>query len=385
MRDECISPCLNADSDRTTKTSPTLGSESSLRPPSHAPTTRYQGSKRKILPWMWEHLKDLDFESALDAFGGTGSVSFLLKRMGKKVTYNDCMRWNYLVGIALIENDSITLSDHDLERLCQPVTRADADFVSRSFRGMYYTERENLWIDALVSRIRSMTGHSSIIKYKTAIAYYALFQTCLVKRPFNMFHRANLSLRLADVDRSFGNKTTWDKPFAQHFRAFTQEIQRFIFRGRHSCHATNHDATRIPTMSYDLVYLDPPYLKAGQRSETANYQRCYHFLEGLARYSEWPTLIDYSSRLRAISTPENNPWNDPRQNVAAFDKLFENFGDSTIVVSYKKFGAPSIDTLVRMLKRRGKKVSVHTRHYTYALNRHNGTQALNRECLIIAK
>jgi adenine-specific DNA-methyltransferase len=39
------------------------------------PTTRYQGSKRKIIPWLWQHFRELDFNSAVDVFGGTGSVT----------------------------------------------------------------------------------------------------------------------------------------------------------------------------------------------------------------------------------------------------------------------------------------------------------------------
>ena len=53
------------------------------------PPTRYQGSKRKLLGWIWEHVRDLPFGTALDAFGGTGSVSYLFKQNGKRVTYND--------------------------------------------------------------------------------------------------------------------------------------------------------------------------------------------------------------------------------------------------------------------------------------------------------
>ena len=33
------------------------------------PTTRYQGSKRKILPWLYECMKGYEFHSVLDAFG----------------------------------------------------------------------------------------------------------------------------------------------------------------------------------------------------------------------------------------------------------------------------------------------------------------------------
>ena len=53
------------------------------------PTTRFQGSKLKIVDWIWEFMKDLNFDSALDAFGGTGSVAYMLKTKGKKVIYAD--------------------------------------------------------------------------------------------------------------------------------------------------------------------------------------------------------------------------------------------------------------------------------------------------------
>ncbi len=45
------------------------------------PSTRYQGSKLKIVDWIWENIKDLEFNTALDAFGGTGCVAYLLKRV----------------------------------------------------------------------------------------------------------------------------------------------------------------------------------------------------------------------------------------------------------------------------------------------------------------
>lgn len=46
------------------------------------PTTRYQGSKRKILLWIYECMRGYEFHTVLDAFGGSGMVSCLLKRMG---------------------------------------------------------------------------------------------------------------------------------------------------------------------------------------------------------------------------------------------------------------------------------------------------------------
>jgi len=349
------------------------------------PTTRYQGSKRKILPWIWKHLEDRSFRTVLDVFGGTGSVSYLFKRMGKQVTYNDDMRWNYFVGTALIENDNCRLSEQEIAMLTQPISDADSAFVTRAFRGMYFKQRENIWIDAIISRLQKITGSPDALRFKVALGYYGLFQTCLVKRPFNLFHRANLSIRTANVERTFGNKTTWEKPFQKHFRAFVEEANSFIIDGKYQCKAVNHDASNIPKGNFDLIYLDPPYVKCGAINETSDYSRCYHFLEGLARYADWPHLIDYSNRLKAISMPNKSLWIDPKQNTIAFEQLFEKYAGSMFVVSYKKYGSPSIDTLVRMLKRRGKKVNVHTKHYKYALNQQNGSAKLNRECLIVAE
>ena len=74
------------------------------------PSTRYQGSKAKLVDWIWDQIADLDFTTCLDAFGGTGAVSYRLKQAGKHVTYNDLLRFNYYFGLALIENKQVQLT-----------------------------------------------------------------------------------------------------------------------------------------------------------------------------------------------------------------------------------------------------------------------------------
>lgn len=58
------------------------------------PTTRYQGSKRKVLPFLFHALKEIEFSQALDLYSGTASVSLLLRAMGKKVHANDYQKYN---------------------------------------------------------------------------------------------------------------------------------------------------------------------------------------------------------------------------------------------------------------------------------------------------
>lgn len=49
------------------------------------PRFRYMGGKFRLLPWIHDNFQELDFETATDAFSGSGVVSYLLKAMGKQV------------------------------------------------------------------------------------------------------------------------------------------------------------------------------------------------------------------------------------------------------------------------------------------------------------
>ena len=349
------------------------------------PSTRYQGSKRKIIPWLWSCLRELDFSSVLDVFGGTGSVSFLFKKMGKEVTYNDSLQFNHQIGLALIENNNVILEKEDIDRVQLSDPKAKNHFVRDTFGGIYFTDEENEWIDNVITGINELELEPGEMIYKRALLYHALFQSCLIKRPFNLFHRHNLHLRFASVNRGFGNKTSWDKPFSEHFAGFCAESNKLVFAGQKPCQAIRYDALDLPDSRYDLVYIDPPYLKKGGKNESSDYLRCYHFLEGLCNYDVWSNLIDYDSPNRRMKQMHKNRWISCEHNRKAFDAFFEKFADSIIVVSYKKFGVPSIDTLIRMLKRHGKRVRTHSRHYKYALNHQNGQAKLNREVILIGE
>jgi hypothetical protein len=76
-------------------------------------------------------------------------------------------------------------------------------FIQETFRDIYFTEEENAWLDQTITNIHQMTD-----SYKAALAFFALAQAAIIKRPYNLFHRKNLYVRLAEVERSFGNKTS---------------------------------------------------------------------------------------------------------------------------------------------------------------------------------
>ena len=65
------------------------------------PQIRFMGSKFRLPPWLHNVSSELDFDTALDAFSGSGCVSYLLKCMGKEVHANDFLNFCTALGPTL--------------------------------------------------------------------------------------------------------------------------------------------------------------------------------------------------------------------------------------------------------------------------------------------
>lgn len=338
------------------------------------PRTRYQGSKLKLLPWIWEHIKELGFSTCLDAFGGTGSVAYLLKCQEKAVTYNDILRSNYVVGKALIENSKVRLSSDEIEDLMRRHPGIEyPDFVARTFKTIYFKDDENVWIDIVRKNISLLKD-----EYKRALAYFALFQACIIKRPYNLFHRANLYIRTSNIKRNFGNKTTWDRSFDDHFRCFAEEASEAVFDNGLECAALNKDVLDL-NPNFDLVYVDPPYMNS--RGVGPDYFAFYHFLEGLVDYDNWSLRIDRSKKHLPLKSDRKCPWLDRKRVLNSFDLLFEKFQRSVLVISYRTDGTPTPQKLISLLHRHGRRIrDFANRRYKYVLSSNGDSQ----ESVIVA-
>jgi adenine-specific DNA-methyltransferase len=334
------------------------------------PSTRYQGSKAKIADWIWHSIGGLRFDSVLDAFGGTGSVSYYLKWKRKAVTYNDYLLSNAISAKALIENQTVQVSAAEVDQVLEG-DNASCDFVERMFDDIFFLPDENRWIDRISANIRALPDG-----FQRAIFYRALFQSCIVKRPYNLFHRKNLYMRTADVERNFGNKATWDTPFENHFRSFVSEANRLVFDSGTACRSLSLDVDKVPG-HYDLVYIDPPYVNAAGIG--IDYRDFYHFLEGLADYDAWPDKIDITRKHRPL-TAVPSPWTRGKTVLTAFDTICRRHADSILAISYRSDGTPSEEKLADLLRRYKRHVEIlHYGSYKYALSRNDGS----REILIL--
>lgn len=317
------------------------------------PSTRYQGSKLKFVDWIWDRIKDIPFTSALDAFGGTGTLAYRLKQENKKVFYNDILTFNTIIAKAILENDSTTLDDYEVGEILKITQSKKAKgVISKHFTDIYYSDEENAWLDNVVGNIQKIDNI-----YKQAIAFFALFQSCIIKRPYNLFHRKNLYLRFQDVTRTFGNKKTWDTPFEIHFRNFVNEANAAVFTGAYPCRVHCSDIFHVRNKPYDLVYIDPPYIS--EKGIGVDYHHFYHFLEGISDYDHWEEKIDHTSKHKRLFKTDSD-WIKPDRIESAFQRLFSKFQKSVLVVSYRSDGIPPVEKLTQMLQCFGKTTEVHT-------------------------
>jgi 16S rRNA G966 N2-methylase RsmD len=306
------------------------------------PPTRYQGSKRRFAMGILRALEGLSYATVLDAFGGTGAVSYAFKCAGKAVTCNDLLAFNHQIGRALIENHAERIDADAIHGIGARRPGADYDgFIEETFRGIYYTDEENRWLDSAVVNV-----HAIAHPHRRALTWFAVLQAAIAKRPFNLFHRRNLYLRTADVHRGFGNKASWDRSFDDHVARFTQQANRCVFDSGVPCRALCGDALGVGG-AFDLVYIDPPYIS--DRGVSVDYRDFYHFLEGLVTYEHWGGAIDEASPHRRLQ-PIPNPWSRPATCVEQYRLLFRRFGDGILVLSYRDDGIPSIDELVGLMQ-----------------------------------
>jgi adenine-specific DNA-methyltransferase len=331
------------------------------------PTTRFYGSKRRLLDWLLKILWPLEFKTVLDPFGGTASVSLLFRMMGKDVSFHDGLHCN-AISARVVLNESSTVT-FNLEQHLREI-RPTSGFITKTFGGKYFPDHENRWLDGAAAHISGLPRgpHRDTL-------LHCLFQACLRKRPFNAFHRANLAIRLnPTANRSFGNATTWQTSFSDHMRYACGELKdlhKQTYGGVASVLAPR-DLFSLPHGS-DLVYVDPPYIRQDRSPE--RYIRMYHFLEGLALYEQWPKLIVPGSRLASL--PDNyypRDWEHKPSFSDLLSELIRKHRSSIVVLSYVQDAHPTEQTLRRLFRSTFARTSVYRRQIPHALSRRTTTE-----------
>ncbi|WP_313261356.1 DNA adenine methylase [Sphingobacterium sp.] len=342
------------------------------------PITRYYGSKRKLVERIWNEIENLglEFDSVLDLFGGSAIFSYYSKAKGKQVIYNDIFSFNTAIGKKLIQHNTNELCYDEAVSLLEPQHGYFyKSIVQESFQGIYFTDEENEQIDIFIQNANLLENEN-----KRLSAYYILFQSCIIKRPYNLFHRNNLSMRLNYNGGTFGNKKTWERSFEELFSRFVRELDEFTFDNGHSNFALNFNAVECLETA-DLVYIDPPYFSSSRNHTT--YHSKYHFLEGLANYDQIPEHINYTKNNKEITINKSDKFEKSATFLVELEQVILQHNESIIVISYRNNGIPTVQSIKNLLKQcrpERKVLTVDLGRYGYALNKGN---QFNNEYLII--
>ena len=112
------------------------------------------GSKNKIITQLYSVFKDLKFDSALDLFSGSGSVSYLLKCMNKSIS-NDFLSYASNLSKSIIQNSN-KLTKNDIKYLLKKPKNYDR-FVQTNSK-YFFSNNENDFIDFVRHNINKINN-----------------------------------------------------------------------------------------------------------------------------------------------------------------------------------------------------------------------------------
>lgn len=311
------------------------------------PTTRFMGSKRKLLKEIWGVASRFEFTTVIDLFSGSGIVGYMFKAQGKQVLSNDYMAMSAVFAKAMIENNSVVLSDEEAEQLLHSPGEYD-HFVSNTFAGLYFSDEDNDLIDVLRTNIWAMDD-----PFKQAIALASLIRACTKKRPRGIFTYTG--------HRYDDGRKDLKKSLRDHFLDAVNAVNKAVFDNGMKNQSKRGDAMELRTKQADLVYIDPPYYSPLSDNE---YVRRYHFVEGLACDWEGVEIQENTQTKKFKSYP--TPFSTKTGAADAFDRLFKKYKDSILIVSYSSNSLPTKDEMVALLAKHKNHVEVIPIDYTYS-------------------
>ena len=311
------------------------------------PGTRYMGSKYRLLPFIWDILKGYKFDSVLDAFSGSACTSYMFKTKGLQVFSNDYLHFAYVLAHSLIENQDIRLDKGDIKVLLKE-NKKRKNFVSSTFKDLYFIEAENEFLDNLVANIPLLKN-----EFKEKLAMSSIIRACLKKRPRGLFTFTGLN-RYDDGRKDL--KVQLSDHFIDNILAFNNAI----FNNNKKNKSFNNNIFDLD-LTADLIYLDPPYLTPHSDND---YTRRYHFVEGLSK--NWENLeIQAHTKTKKFKS-YNSEFSSKFTINNAFEKLFEKYKNSIIVLSYSSNSIPEKKEIERMLKEYKKNVQIFEENLTYS-------------------
>ncbi|WP_029895054.1 DNA adenine methylase [Desulfohalovibrio reitneri] len=348
----------------------TLGSEAAEQsapeelPPEKRPKyiTNYIGSKQKLVDWIWKHTPE-GTGTVLDAFSGSAVVAYMYKTKGLQVIANDRLRYCHHAARAIIENNSVRLSEEEIEALLADNAKAGC-FVQDNFKGIFFAKGVHALIDTIRANCDKLSG------FKKDIALFGLGKTCMSgKGGFGHFSSST----------DYGRRQDTPDEFKDRLRKNLQRINALVFDNDKENKAYRQDINDLlPKAKADLAYFDPPY---ATEFSTTNYERAYHFVEGLMTY--WEGLeIKADTKVKYYETDHKTV---TKANASEFFQTF--LGNAKHIphwlISYRDHAYPNEQEMKRIIGSFGKQSRMKSKDHHYAITAKHGEASNAKERLFV--
>ncbi|WP_353612830.1 DNA adenine methylase [Mangrovibacter phragmitis] len=348
----------------------TLGTEAAEQsapeelPPEKRPKyiTNYIGSKQKLVDWIWKHTPE-GTGTVLDAFSGSAVVAYMYKTKGLQVIANDRLRYCHHAAKAIIENNSVRLSEDEIEALLADNAKAGS-FVQDNFKGIFFAKGVHALIDTIRANCDKLSG------FKKDIALFGLGKSCMSgKGGFGHFSSST----------DYGRRQDTPDEFKDRLRKNLQRINALVFDNDKENKAYRQDINDLlPKAKADLAYFDPPY---ATEFSTTNYERAYHFVEGLMTY--WEGLeIKADTKVKYYETDHKTV---TKANASEFFQTF--LGNAKHIphwlISYRDHAYPNEQEMKRIIGSFGKQSRMKSKDHHYAITSKHGEASNAKERLFV--
>jgi adenine-specific DNA-methyltransferase len=325
--------------------------------------TNYIGSKQKLTDWIWKATPE-DAASAADAFSGSSVVGYMYKTHGLAVHSCDRLAYCHHIARAIVENESTTLTDEEIDGLVAANPKA-RDFVRKHFGGVYFQPG----VHGVIDTIRSNIDSTGISGFKRDIALFALGKACITgKGGFGHFGTTKQQDGRADSPERFKER------FADNCR----RISALVFKGEKPCKAYHGDTRKVLAgIKTDVAYFDPPY--ATEFSQT-NYERAYHFIEGLMTWWEGKE-IQADSKTRQYEIPTEVT----RANAGQFFSDFLGAAKHIPhwIISYRDHAFPTEPEIKKIIAGAGKSSRMQSKEHKYSISAKHSENSVAKEHLFV--
>lgn len=264
---------------------------------------RYLGSKQKLLGFIEEvidnHTKNV--ESVADIFGGTGVVSALFRKKGKKIIINDILKSNYVSYQTWFGNENVNYTKvkkiiHELNSI-QP---DEDNYVSKNFGDKYFSLENARKIGEIRERIEGYEVNKREKSFLLTSLMYAMDKVANTVGHYDAYRK-----KMDSYD-----------PIHLRVPVYFENKNNEIY-----CEDANQLVRKIQA---DLVYIDTPY-------NSRQYGDAYHLLENIIEWKK-PKVMGIARKM--INRSHIKSDYSTKKAPIVFEDLIQNINSKYILVSY---------------------------------------------------